>query len=150
MSIASEKPALPYMLKAYTHTGGEEILLRPLSNKKLRGSTFRSVRSVELQLYLLNAQGEQKYEYTVHCDPATFTPVTYEDIERRHGDFIPQAEVDAINNDEVRYFVWVDGSTWGFTVVPVSRENEQLYIGLPQIFAFENENWLVNYFDGTW
>jgi hypothetical protein len=150
VSVVSRKPALPYMLTAFTHTDKEEVLLQPLNRKQLYGSISRSINSVELRLYLLNAQGEKKYEYAVYCDPSSFTPVTYEEIERRHNESIPQSEVDVIENDEVRYFISADSNAWGFIVVPVSRQNEQLYIGAAQQFPFENENWLINYFDGTW
>jgi hypothetical protein len=150
VTLTYEKPSLPYTLKALTHTGTEKILLEALNNQRLSGSVSRFIESMELRLFLLNTQDEKKYEYTVHCDPSLFKEIDYEGIERRHGEFIPQYDVDIIENDEVCYFVWVDGSIWGFTVVPVSRQNDQLYIGLPQEFMFENENWLINYFDGTW
>lgn len=71
-------------------------------------------------------------------------------IEKQYGGSIPQAEVDIIENGEIRYFVWIDTDAWGFSVVPVSRVEEQLFIGKQQILLFENESWVVHYFDGTW
>ena len=150
VSIISSNPALPYKLIAYTHTDKEVVLLQPLNNEQLKGSISRSIHGVELRLYLLNVQGEKKYEYIIHLDPSSFIPVTYEDIERNYKGLIPQDDVDAIVNEEVRYFVWADSSAWGFTVVPISRRNEQLYMGLFQSFPFENESWIKNYFDGSW
>jgi len=63
---------------------------------------------------------------------------------------IPQAEADVIDNGEVRYFIWPDSGAWGFSVVPVARKSDQLYLGAQQIFPFEDENWMIHYFDGTW
>ena len=45
-------------------------------------------------------------------------------------------------------FVWADQGQWGFSVVPVSRVDEQLSVGEQQRYSFEDEGWMVNYFDG--
>jgi len=150
VKMESGAPSLPYELRAFTHSGEEVVLLRPLSQKNNHGSISRSMGSVELRLHLLNTRGEEKHVYTIFCEPDAFKAVTYEDVDLLYGEFIPQAEVDVIDNGEVRYFVWIDSGAWGFSVVPVSRQDDQLYIGLQQILPFEHENWIVNYFDGTW
>lgn len=151
VTMESKAPALPYELCAFTHAGDEVVLLRPLDrNKRNQGSVSRSMGSVELYLYLRNTRGEQKYVYSIYCDPLKFSPTRYVDIQERYGGCIPQAEVDVIENGELRYFVWIDSDAWGFSVVPVSRFKEELHIGDQQIFPFENENWIVHYFDGTW
>ena len=150
VTVSSGMPSLPYKLRGFTHTGQEVVLLRPLDSKHTSGSISRTLGSVELRLHLLNAKGEEKHAYSVRCDPSTFAPVTFEAVQQGHGDQIPQGEVDAIENGEVRYFVWAEADEWGFTVVPISRQSDQLYMGLPQVFPFESESWLVNFFDGTW
>lgn len=151
VAMESKAPSLPYELSAFTHAGEEVVLLRPLDRKQQnQGSISRSLGSVELYLYLRDTRGEEKYVYSVYCEPDTFKAVTYEDINLLYNEQIPQAEVDIIDNGEVRYFVWADGGAWGFSVVPVSRTNDQLYIGAQQIMPFENESWIVHYFDGTW
>jgi len=151
VSMESNAPAFPYELRGFTHSGEEVVLLEPLNSKQKIGSISRSMGSVELRLHLFNTRGEEKYVYSVHCQPETFKPVVYEEIEDVYGQLIPQAEVDAIDNGEVRYFIWADSGEWGFSVVPVFREaKDQVYIGQQQVFPFEHESWIVNYFDGSW
>ena len=149
VSMKAGPPALPYELRAFTHSGVEVVLLKSLDPKHIGGSISRSRGSVEVRLHLLNTRGEEKHIYTVFCEPETFKDVTYEEIEEIYGHFIPQAEVDAIDNGEVRYFIWADSGAWGFSVVPVSRENDQVHLGSQQILPFEDESWIVHYFDGT-
>ena len=151
VSMQAKNPSLPYELSAYTHANEEVILLKPLDrNRKNQGCISRSIGSVELYLYLRNTRGEQKYIYSVYCDPSAFAKTQYFDIHEMYDEYIPQVEVDVIENGELRYFVWVDNNAWGFSVVPVCRREEDLYIGEQQIFSFENENWIVHYFDGSW
>lgn len=149
VSIKSKAPALPYLLASYTHKGEKVILVHSLDRNRMYGSISRSLESVELRLSLSNTEGDEKYVYTIYCDPDTFQNVTYEEIVALYGEQIPQVEADIIENGEVRYFVWADRGQWGFSVVPILREHEQLRIGEQQLFPFENDNWIVNYFDGT-
>jgi dihydroneopterin aldolase len=146
----AKSPLLPYELRATTHTGEDIVLLHPLQSKQVCGSVSRSLGSVELRLHLRNTRGEEKYVYHVLCAPDNFKTVTYEDIQEDYRKHISQDEVDAIENGEVRYFVWLESDMWAFSVVPVARENEQLQIGERQVLPFEVESWLVNFFDGTW
>ena len=37
---------------------------------------------------------------------------------------------------------------WGFIVLPVLRENELLQCGEETFFAFEDDTWEENFFDG--
>ena len=149
VSMTAGPPALPYELRAFTHSGVEVALLKPLDPSHRGGSISRSICSVEVRMHLLNTRGEEKHIYTVFCEPETFKDVIYEEIEEIYGHYIPQGEVDIIENGEVRYFVWIDGGAWGFSVVPVSRENDQVRLGSQQILPFEDESWIVHYFDGT-
>jgi hypothetical protein len=150
VSLNAKAPALPYELRARTHSGGDVTLIEPLVHGHRRGSVSRSMNGVELRLRLLNARGEEKHVYSVICEPESFKAVTYEDIALLYGENIPQSEVDVIENGEVRYFVWLDAGAWGFSVTPVSRDGDQLRLGPQQTLPFENESWMVNYFDGTW
>jgi hypothetical protein len=149
VNIESKSPSLPYELRASTHSGEDIVLLHPLKSNQSFGSVSRSLGSVELRLHLLNTLGEEKYVYHIFCNPDEFTRVTYRDIDREYGRHISQSEVDVIENGEVRYFVWIESDIWAFSVVPVARKNEQLYIGEQQVLPFEKESWLVNFFDGT-
>ena len=150
VSMKSNAPSLPYELRANTHSGEEVVLIQSLSHKRMHGFISRSKNSVELRVHLYNTRGEQKHIYSILCEPDSFKPVTYENIYSRYEELIPQGEVDVIDPDEVRYFIWTDIGSWGFSVVPVARdEKDQVYIGEQKILPFEDESWVVHYFDGT-
>lgn len=149
VNIKTKMPALPYRLSAQTHKGERETLVHSLDRDRIYGSVSRSLESVELKIWLENADGDAKYVHTIYCDPKDFRDVTYDEISELYADRIPQDEADVIENGEVRYFVWADKGQWGFSVVPLLRSDEQLRIGDQQLFPFENDSWIVNYFDGT-
>jgi len=146
--IEAKDAALPWQIHTFTHAGEKVVLVHRLDRKKNRGSISRPLESSRLQIHLENARGEEKHVYTLHCRPGDFTPVTYEEIKAEYGKQIPQAEVDVIENGEVRYFVWADTRLWGFTAVPIARKDETLQLGKQQVFPFENDNWTANFFDG--
>ena len=150
VDIKSKSPSLPYELRAQAHSGENIVLIHPLKGEQNYGGVSRSLGSVELRLHLLNTLGEEKYIYHIFCEPDKFEAATYDKIEKKYGEHnISQAEVDAIENGEVRYFVWVESDMWAFNVVPVARKDEHLQIGERQVVPFEVESWLVNFFDGT-
>ena len=148
VNIRHELPALPYVLSAYTHDQEKLTLIHPLDRERVSGMVSRHINASEVELTLSNVNGQEKYQFLMSCDPKSFQPVDYEQIEKLYGERIPQAEVDVIENGEVRYFVWADAGQWGFSLVPVSRLNEELKLGSQQLRSFENESWMINYFDG--
>ena len=150
VSTKTKAPSFPYELRAFTHTGEEVVLLHSLDLSRRVGSISRSMSGVELRLHLLNPRGEVKHVYTILCNTKDFHGVTYEEINKIYDEYITQTEADAIENGELRYFIWTNSNNWGFTVVPVLRRDQQLHLGPRQILPFEDESWTVNFFDGTW
>jgi len=104
--------------------------------------------NLTLKLYLNDAAATQRYSYTYQCRGSEFLPVTYEGLSE-HFPNIPQEETDIIVEDEAKFFVWADADKWGFFVVPVTRFEEELRVGKERFFPFENDTWLLNFFDGT-
>ncbi|MCL2337667.1 MAG: hypothetical protein FWC60_09630 [Firmicutes bacterium] len=148
VNIQYGRPAIPYVLTAYTHRGEPVTLIQSLDRRSQSGSVSRNIAASEVEFTLGDAAGHEKYKFLISCDPDTFEPVTYEEIEASYGEQIPQAEVDVIENGEVCYFVLVDEGQWGFTLVPIARKDETLQLGPRQLHSFENDSWMVNYFDG--
>ena len=148
VNIRYERPALPYILTALTHSGEDVTLIHSLDPGRVSGAVSRYITASEVELTLRDTAGVEKFRFHISCDPAHFVKVTYQDIEDKYGAHIPQGETDAIGNGEIRYFVWADAGQWGFSLVPVSRRDEDLYLGPQQMRSFENESWMVNFFDG--
>jgi hypothetical protein len=148
VTIRYERPALPYVLTALTHNGEPVILIQSLDRERLSGMVSRHFAASEVELILSDTRGNEKHKFLLSCDPESFQKVTYEQIEAKYGEHILQEDVDVVENGEVRYFVWADAGQWGFSLVPVARRDEDLHIGPQQLRSFENESWIVNYFDG--
>lgn len=149
VNLSQKFPNFPYILTGFTHTGREVVLIQSLDLENTEGNISRTFESVALQLTLRDLDKNSRYKYTISCDPAEAVSVTYDEIARKYSDKIVQDNVDNIVNGEVKYFVWADPGYWGFVVLPVLRDNDQLKIGRERFEAFENEHWVNNYFDGT-
>ena len=61
---------------------------------------------------------------------------------------INQHETDNIENNEIKFFIWAEEEMWGFYVLSILRENDELYIGKEKLYYFENDEWEKNFFDG--
>ncbi len=149
VTIIREQPAFPYLVTAITHTGKEEVLIRSLDRSQTGGYTSRNMTDLTLQLYLKDLGGVARYKYNCSFNRSKFKPVEAETIVSRYEKRILQDDVDSIVNRELRAFVLADEERWGFVVVPILREEEQLMLGPDQFFHFETENWLMNFFDGS-
>ena len=57
-------------------------------------------------------------------------------------------ETDIILEGEMKFFVWVSKERWGFVVLPILRDQEELYKGAETFFDFEDDTWELNFFDG--
>jgi len=148
VTIQNERAAFPYTVSALTHTGEERPLIRSMDRRGAGGHISRTMADLTLQLRLRDMDGNTRYTYSYQANPDGFEPVEADEIVDRHKGRIIQDDVDSIVDRELRFFVLPDGERWGFTVVPVLREDEQLKMGPDTFFQFETEGWLMNFFDG--
>lgn len=148
ITVRTEAPALPYSITAHTHSGEEITLIHCLERGGRCGMVSRNMEDLVLKLYLKDQDGRERYQYTCHSSPADFAGVEYEDIAARYGKHIRQADTDDIVEREVKFFVWADPGNWSFCVVPVFRRDGGLFLGKEEVYGFENEGWLWNFFDG--
>lgn len=149
IAITSEQAAFPYIVTAITHTGEERILIHSLDRDKTQGYIARTIADLTLQLYLKDIDGQERYKYNCSFNPDEFRPVEADEIVKKYHGRIPQDDVDTIVNKELRSFILADEQRWGFMVVPVLRDGEQLMLGQDKFFLFETEGWMTNFFDGT-
>lgn len=146
VSIKSGIPALPYEIVAANHRGDMITLIHRLDRKRQQGTISRNLESLTLKLYLMDAEGAQRYSYTYQCKQKLL-PITYEELSRIAPN-IQQTETDTIVEDEMKFFVWANVDRWGFSVLPVTRVKEGLKVGEERFFPFENDTWVLNLFDG--
>ena len=170
ISIKNDVPALPYTVTGYTHTGEEKVLIKGRSinkgfvcriNEAHDSHEFASVSSTKpnnrfgvslidkiiLKLYLKDNEENIKYEYSYTFKREDMERVDSKTIGERYPN-INQHETDSIENNEIKFFVWSDENIWGFYVLSILRENDELYLGKEQLYYFENDKWERNFFDG--
>ena len=140
--------SLPYEIMAYTHEDQEKILIKSLDSEDHIGHISRFHIGNQLDLYLNNAQGKRLKTYYFTYDTSKFKETTQEEIDALYAGTVIQEETDIILEGEMKFFVWISRERWGFVVLPVLRDKEQLYKGEETFFDFEDDTWELNYFDG--
>lgn len=134
IKIENLQPHLPYILTGFTHTN-EEIALIDDNAEIESGVLSRNIEDLTLTVYLKDGEKNLRQEIIYDCFLEEFEPKR-------------QEEIDNIVNGEVKFFIWAEPQDWGFVIVPVYRQNENLYIGREVFFNFENDQWIKNFFDG--
>lgn len=140
--------ALPYEIMAYTHEGKKKTLVHSLDREGHIGYISRFMIGKQLDLHLLDGSGKELKTSYFTCDMKEFERTTQEEIDKVYGGTVIQEETDTIQEGEMKFFVWVSRTHWGFVVLPVLREKELLYQGKETFFAFEDDTWEENFFDG--
>lgn len=140
--------ALPYEVMAYTHENKEKILIHSLRKEQDIGYISRFKIGEQLDLYLHDEKGNRLTVYHFAYNVAKFTKVTQEDMNEKYSGTVIQEETDIILEGEIKFFVWPSKEKWGFIVLPVLRENDLLRQGEETFFAFEDDTWEENFFDG--
>lgn len=139
---------IPYQVTAFTHDGREVTLLNGTKDWKQAGCISRNLEELTLQMYLKDGNGEERYRFQYLCQPENFTVQTNEEIRKIYGEFILQKDTDSIVNGEVKFFVWAIQEEWGYQVVPIYRKQDELYLGKPELYCFENDSWINSFYDG--
>ncbi|MDE6847457.1 MAG: hypothetical protein K2J99_17055 [Lachnospiraceae bacterium] len=140
--------ALPYEVTAYTHENRDKILIHSLRKEQDIGYISRFKIGEQLDLYLRDETGQKLKVYHFNYDVASFIHVTQENFNEQYTGTVIQEQTDIIVEGEIKFFVWPARDRWGFMVLPVLRENELLKRGEETFFAFEDDTWEENFFDG--
>lgn len=142
-------PMIPYSVTGFTHENEEVQLICCLEKVVTAGYLSRNRDIRQLELLLKDGYGKIKFRYNYRNNPDEYKKTTFEDVKELYGRYIYQDDTDNITDREVKFFVFAAGDQWGFFVVPITRDGTQLYIGREEFFAFENDMWEVDFFDGT-
>lgn len=142
-------PMIPYSVTGFTHENKEVELICCLDKVVAAGYLSRNREIRQLELFLKDGYGKIKFRYNYRNNPEEYKKITFEEIEEQYEGYIYQKDTDNITDKEVKFFVFATKNQWGFFVVPITRTDTQLYIGREEFFAFENDMWEVDFFDGT-
>jgi len=147
--IENSTPITPYSVFAYTHKQ-EPLTLLSSSDVLTQYSGYISkyLATEEVSFYLTDVTGELQTTYLYINDSSSFSSTTYDYLKETYSEYINQADFDNIRMNELRLFVYATADAWGFNVVPVTRVDNDVYLGETQYFPFENEQWELNFFDG--
>lgn len=146
-----QMPAIPYSISGYTHENREVMLIYSLDRMQTYGHLSRNSGIRQLELFLKDGSGNLKYRYIYDNREADYQEITYEELEDKYlaySECIPQAEMDIIEEGEVKFFVFAAKEQWGFFLIPVMRRDTLLYLGREAFYAFENDAWEMDFFDG--
>lgn len=147
-----QMPAIPYSISGYTHENEEVMLIYSLDRTQTCGYLSRHSGISQLELFLRDGTGNMKHRYIYDNRQADYQETTYEELIQDYSDYtecIMQDDVDTIEENEVKFFVFAAKDQWGFFLVPITRRNAMLYLGKSAFYPFENENWELDFFDGT-
>lgn len=148
-TIENKTPITPYSIYAYTHKQEKEILLT--SSKLITQSSgfiSKHRNTKEMIFYLEDIEKQTQATYLFINDEDNYHKTSYENIITKHGAYINQDDIDTIEDDEVKFFIYATDEQWGFNVLPIMRINSELKMQPEQYFPFENEQWELNFFDG--
>ncbi|WP_411680956.1 molecular chaperone [Clostridium thailandense] len=149
INIKNQIPIVPYSVSAFTYTKEEKLLIYSLEKvNQAQGFISRPLGAEEVEFYLKNAEEILKHKYSYKNDFSEYELVSEEDIRESYGEEIYQEDIDTIINGEIRFFVFAHEKSWGFYVVPIGREKDQLYLGKKKYFAFEDDLSELDFFDG--
>lgn len=140
--------SLPYEIMACTHENEEKILVKSLDSEDHIGYISRFRIGRQLDLYLNDEQGKRLRTYYYEYDTSKFRKTTQEEIDQRYKGTVIQEETDIIIEGEMKFFVWVSKRRWGFVVLPVLRDGDQLYTDEEKFYDFEDDTWELNFFNG--
>lgn len=140
--------ALPYEVCGVTHENEDKILIHSLQKRETTSWISRFKEGNQIHFYLKDIEGNLlkgfHYDYRI----SEFKQATHEEIVEQVPNKIIQEETDHIINGETRFFVWDSREDWGFYILPVLRDQDQLHIGETSFFDFEDDTWEMNFFDG--
>ena len=147
-SIKNEAAVTPYRLVAHTHSGTEVMLIEHSEKiTKTYGSVSRHIDTESVVLILLNADDRLLHRYTLSISLPQFIETSYEEMS--YQDKILQDDIDNIQDDEMKIFTLAFEDRWGFYVLPIARKEGNLLMGDRKYFPFENDEWELNFFDGS-
>jgi hypothetical protein len=148
-TIYNDIPVSPYSVSAFTYNKQEKMLIWSLEKMNQdKGYISRPIGTVEIEFYLKNQEDILRQKYILPNHFSEYTLSYAEEITNKYPDKILQEDTDTIRNGEIRFFLLAHEKNWGFHVVPVARNEEQLYLGKKTFFAFENELSELDFFDG--
>ena len=147
--IENSAPITPYSIIAYTHKNEkEQLLISSEAMTQSSGFISKHCGIKDMIFYLEDVDGEVQTSYVYLNNQNEYKSTTYETIRNDYGDYIRQDDVDTIEDDEVKFFVYTTMDNWGFNILPIMRTSEGLQTGDNKYFPFENEQWELNFFDG--
>lgn len=147
-----QMPAIPYSISGYTHENEEVMLIYSLDRTQTFGYLSRNSNIRQLELFLKDGRGNLKYRYVYTCNEADYQDTTSDEILEKYKtyySYFVQDDFDNISENEVKFFVFAVQDQWGFLVVPVRRNQDILQLGKEYFYAFENDSWEMDFFDGT-
>ncbi|MGM0368834.1 MAG: molecular chaperone [Bacillota bacterium] len=152
VDISHSAPIIPYTISAFSYTTvtKQEITLIESQQRinQAKANISKPLSTEEIKFYLKTDEGRLKKEYIYENKWADYESIEVEKLINQYDGKIEQKDTDTIRNNEVKFFLFTKNEDWGFFVLPLSRKDDQLYVGQKKFFAFENDLSSLDFFDG--
>ena len=149
-TITYVSPLVPYYVTAPDFKAEADevtLVVEGQSLNNMYAYISRYIESEKIVFTLKNRDFIILNEFTVEINAKSYKPTTYEQLLNLYP-VILQEDIDNIVDFELKIFVFSHGENWGFHVLEVARQNDELFSGELRYFPFENEQWGLNFFDG--
>lgn len=149
VTIKKEVPIAPYSVTALDFKREEKILICSLERLVRDTGYISKPVGTEMMEFILKDQEENErtiYRYKNNFEE--YVQTTEENISQQYSTNIHQKDIDTIENNETRFFVYGKEDNWGFYVIPIARVGGNLYEGHLRYYAFENNLSQLDFFDG--
>ncbi|MCL1924405.1 MAG: hypothetical protein FWF50_02350 [Defluviitaleaceae bacterium] len=150
-TFKNNAPITPYRLTAETYKGDEITMISSLEElPQSFGHISRNIDTESIILTLRNSDGKTLHNYPLPLNISQFKRTNYRETNERYSEKVKQQYIDDIVGGEIKIFTYAYEDKWGFHVLPVARihNDEDPLIGKEEYFAFENDEWEANFFDG--
>ena len=148
-AIKHDSAVVPYFLTVETFDEDREKTLitqgQPLEDIYSYIDRTCETRIIVFSLKDHNRELLQVFKFDMNVD--NYTRASYHDLLNDHT-WLKQGDIDRIDEDEVRLFIYSNDESWGFKWLGIANIEGDLLCGKERFVPFESTAWEMNFFDG--
>lgn len=148
-------PIVPYSLTGEVYRGEQYTEKYLITSGQYLSEIYayisRTMSAEKVEFTLKDKDSAILNKFMLRIDTNSYKMTTYEEIFEIYPllrEDNRQADLDGIEDGEVRIFVFSIVDDWGFNTLEIARAGDDLFCGELRYSSFENEQWEQNFFDG--
>lgn len=139
-------PTVPYSLTDIFGGRRKDLITSGQILSDIYSYVSRVMSTEKIEFTLKDKDAAELNKLMFRIDTNSYRKISIRELLEQYP--IRQADIDGIEENEVRIFVFSSDDDWGFSTLEVARTGQDLFCGEPRYFPFENEQWEKNFFDG--